>query len=92
MLGLFARLSAVVDVDQEESEHAVDGDADGVFFTTRNDCRTCSEAIANPEEAPTAADPSSRIAALASEDAIATFCSEECRAQFVDVFHDGGAP
>ena len=91
MLGLVARLAAVVDGGPEASETAVDGAADGVFFTTRNDCRTCHAPIRDPRAAPTARDPSSPIATLAGATApTATFCSEECRAEFVDVFHDGG--
>lgn len=87
MIGLFARLAAVVD-----GADTVDPEAEGVFWVCRNSCRTCNEPIAEPAGMPTTVDESSPIAALADADKPrSTFCSEACREEFVDVFHgDGG--
>lgn len=91
MIGLVARLAAVARGEAPEDEDEVDPDGEGVFWVTRNECRTCGDRIANPEGQPTAADRSSGIANMAASGQAprSTFCSEECRDEFVEVFQRG---
>mgnify|MGYP006284541143 CR=1 FL=1 len=83
MIGLVARLAALAGAEEE----AVD-DEHGLFWVSRNECRTCGAAIAEPEGKPTAADTSSPIAnaSASGRRPRSTFCSEDCRDEFLEVF------
>jgi|AntRauTorcE11898_2_1112593.scaffolds.fasta_scaffold58464_2 hypothetical protein len=85
MIGLVSRLTAAA------RGADVDRDGEGVFWVTRNECRTCGERIADPERQPTEVDTSSAIANMAasSEEPRSTFCSEVCHEEFVEVFQRG---
>jgi hypothetical protein len=86
MIGLVARLASLTGESERESDD-VDDDH-GLFWVSRNECRTCGEGIAEPEGKPTAPDTSDPIAnATASgREPQSTFCSEECRDEFLEVF------
>ena len=88
MIGLVARLAALADDSDEELEDVDDGH--GLFWVSRNECRTCQEPIAEPEGKPTAPDTSSPIAnaSASGRRPRSTFCSEDCREEFLEVFGD----
>lgn len=86
MIGLVARLAALAGAD----EKGVD-DEHGLVWVSRQQCRTYDAAIAEPEGKPTAADTSSVIAnaSASGRRPRSTFCSEECREEFLEVFGGG---
>ena len=63
-------------------------DAEGVLWTTRDSCRTCGSWIENVDEAPTAPDRSDPLTTVGSWEPRATFCSDRCRRDFLEI-HQG---
>jgi len=55
------------------------------FYTSRNECRECGNPVENPEEAPTELEPngSALLELVDAERPTATFCSEQCRRNWV---------
>jgi hypothetical protein len=89
MMGLVSRLAAAARGRTDSSD--ADAKEEGVVWVARNECRTCRAPISDPESAPTAVDTSDVICNASASDRPprSTFCCEECREEFVDVFGGG---
>jgi len=86
MMGLVSRLAAAARGYPARTE--ADAKEDGVVWVARNECRTCRTPINDPSSAPTAVDTSDVIcnASASDQPPRSTFCCDECREEFIDVF------
>lgn len=88
MTGFVGRFVAAIAGSTSNGQKTANPGKEGVVWVTRGSCRTCSTPIPDPSEAPTAADPTDPIANSAAGDdgqPRSTFCSVECRDEFMGV-------